>query len=77
MSSRMERKKGEKRRAILDAAEKLVAENGMGGMTMGKVAIDADVATGTLYLYFKNKSNLLAVVNSRLNHESKTFRKKK
>jgi AcrR family transcriptional regulator len=73
----MERKKGEKRRAILDAAEKLVAEDGMAGMTMGKVATDADVATGTLYLYFKNKGSLLAAVNARLNQEFNVYLKEK
>jgi AcrR family transcriptional regulator len=67
MSSRMQRKKEKKRKAILDAAERIIAERGMAGMTMGQVAVDADVATGTLYLYFKNKGSLLAAVNSRIN----------
>ena len=73
----MKLKKEEKKKVILDAAEKLILEKGITNVSMEKVAMEADVATGTLYLYFKNKSNLLAVVNSRLNHESKTFRKKK
>jgi AcrR family transcriptional regulator len=67
MSSRMQSKKEEKSKAIMDAAEKIVAEKGMAGMTMGQVAADADVATGTLYLYFKNKGSLLAAVNARIN----------
>lgn len=73
----MERKKGEKRKAILDAAEKVVAENGMAGMTMEKVAMESDVATGTLYLYFKNKGSLLAAVNARLNQEFNAYLKEK
>jgi AcrR family transcriptional regulator len=65
----MQRKKEKKKKAILDAAERIVAEDGMAGMTMGQVANAADVATGTLYLYFKNKGSLLAAVNARLNRE--------
>jgi AcrR family transcriptional regulator len=77
MSSRMQRKKEQKKKAILEAAEKLVAEKGMSGMTMGEVAILADVATGTVYLYFKNKGSLLAAVNARLNGEANDFMKEK
>jgi len=77
MTPRMKRKKEEKKKSILDATEKLVAEDGMAGMTMGKVATDADVATGTLYLYFKNKGSLLAAVNARLNQEFNAYLKKK
>lgn len=73
----MQRKKEEKKKTILDAAEKLVAEKGMNGMTMGEVATLADVATGTLYLYFKNKGSLLAAVNARLNNEANDFMKEK
>lgn len=73
----MQRKKEKKKKAILDAAEKLIAERGMAGMTMGQVAAAADVATGTLYLYFKNKGILLAAVNARLNKEYNRYTKKK
>lgn len=73
----MQRKKEQKKKTILDAAEKLVAEKGMSGMTMGEVATLADVATGTLYLYFKNKGSLLAAVNARLNNEANDFMKEK
>lgn len=66
MSERMDRKKKERRNQILDAAEKLIAVKGIAGMTMDDVAKEADVATGTLYLYFKNKSSLSAAVSIRL-----------
>ena len=55
MSSRMERKKQQNRKLILDAAEKLISEKGISKITMEKVAQKADLATGTLYLYFKQK----------------------
>ncbi|NYB27463.1 MAG: TetR/AcrR family transcriptional regulator [Methanobacteriaceae archaeon] len=69
MSTRMQRKKEEKRKTILDAAEKLIAEDGFRDMTMDQVAKDADVAKGTVYLYFKNKNSLCAAVNARINKE--------
>lgn len=73
----MQRKKEEKRKAILDAAEELVAEKGMAGMTMEQVAQKADVATGTVYLYFKNKGSLFAAVNARLNQEYNKYLQEK
>jgi len=71
----MQRKKEEKKKAILNTAEKIVAEEGMAGMTMEKVAEEADVATGTLYLYFKNKSSLLAAVNAQVNRKYNNYLK--
>lgn len=75
--NRMERKKAEKQKNIIDAAEKIVAEKGMSGMTMEQVAITSDVATGTLYRYFKNKGSLLAAVNARINRELNDYIKNK
>jgi len=69
MKTRMELKKEEKRKAILDVAEKIIAEKGPYIMTMDEIAKEADVATGTLYLYFKNKNSLCAAVNASLNKE--------
>lgn len=66
MSERMDRKKEERRTRILDVAEKMVAERGISGMTIDDVAREADIATGTLYLYFKNKNSLCAAVSLRL-----------
>ena len=65
----MQLKKEEKRKAIIDAAEKIIAEKGAHNMTMDEVAKAADVAKGTLYLYFKNKKSLYAGVNASLNKE--------
>jgi AcrR family transcriptional regulator len=73
MTPRMQRKKEKKKETIIDAAEKIISDMGMSGMTMGQVADVADVATGTLYLYFKNKGSLLAAVNARLNREVNQF----
>lgn len=53
----------------MDAAEKIIAENGFRALTMDQVAKEADVAKGTVYLYFKNKNSLCAAVNAKLNKE--------
>ena len=52
----------EKRQAILDAARALFTTKGYESTTMAEVAKQAGVAVGTLYVYFKNKSELLYAV---------------
>lgn len=41
------------------ATLKLITEIGFAGLTMQKIAKKAGVATGTLYIYFKNKNELV------------------
>lgn len=41
------------------ATAKLVKAYGLAGITMQAVAKEADIATGTLYIYFKNKEALI------------------
>jgi len=77
MKKRIESKKKEKEKSILDAAENIIAENGFRTMKMDEVAKKADLAKGTLYLYFKNKNSLCAAVNARLNKEINCMIKKK
>ncbi|MCF8025217.1 MAG: TetR/AcrR family transcriptional regulator [Desulfobacteraceae bacterium] len=45
---------------ILDAAIKVFAEQGFYQATISQVAKEAGVADGTIYLYFKNKSDILS-----------------
>jgi len=73
MSERMKRKKEERRNEILDIAEEMIAKKGIKGMTMKEVAKEADVATGTLYLYFKNKNSLCAAVNARISKQMRVM----
>ena len=47
------------RQAILDAAIGLLTCEGIHGLTMDRVAMEAGVAKGTLYVYFKNKEEIL------------------
>ncbi len=60
--SNRERKKIEKRQRILDAAIKVIAKNGFQGTTVAEVAAEAQVADGTIYLYFQNKDDLLITI---------------
>ena len=48
-----------KYRQILEAAIAVIAENGYHGSQIAKIAKEAGVADGTIYLYFKNKEDLL------------------
>ncbi|GEM_PF-587509 len=73
----MEIKKEKKKNFILDAAERVIAERGFRLMTMDHVAKEADVAKGTIYLYFKNKNSLCAAVNAKLNREMNKVVKEK
>ncbi|MFV9510989.1 TetR/AcrR family transcriptional regulator [Tepidibacillus sp. LV47] len=54
----MAKKFGEKYHAIIDAAVKVIAENGYHHAQVTKIAREAQVADGTIYLYFKNKEDL-------------------
>lgn len=65
----MERKKAQNKRLILDATEKLIAEKGIGQLTMNKVAEEVDFAIGTIYLYFNTKESLFAAIYARINKE--------
>jgi AcrR family transcriptional regulator len=45
---------------IIDAARRVIMEVGYPDASMDRIAQEAGVAKGTLYLYFKNKDELLA-----------------
>jgi len=49
----------DKRERILDAAERIFARHGFFAAKVSDVAKEAGVADGTIYLYFKNKDDLL------------------
>lgn len=57
--------KEEKGEAILNAAIRVFAEKGFHHSRISDVAKEAGVAEGTIYLYFKNKDDLLLSVFSR------------
>ena len=55
----MRLKKGDKRIRILDSAVKVFAHKGFFNAKVSQIASEAGVAPGTVYLYFKNKEDLL------------------
>lgn len=55
----MREKDPNKIRRIFDAALKLVTKEGLDGIKMSKIAKEAGLASGTLYIYFESKEILL------------------
>src|SRR5450755_4583040 len=57
---RRAREKAQRRQAILSAAERVFAVHGFDTATIEQIAQQAEYATGTIYLYFKDKNALYA-----------------
>ncbi len=55
----MAKKSGDKHLIILDAAVKTIAQTGYHRSRVTDIAREAGVADGTVYLYFKNKEDIL------------------
>jgi TetR/AcrR family transcriptional regulator, fatty acid metabolism regulator protein len=51
--------KNVKKNGLMSAAVRVLSRQGVSGLTMDDVAMEAGVAKGTLYVYFKNKQELL------------------
>ncbi|HPE68230.1 MAG TPA: TetR/AcrR family transcriptional regulator [Thermotogota bacterium] len=58
-------KNDNKYQAIVDAAERVFFQNGYENASMDQVAREANVAKGTLYLYFKSKHELYFAIGVR------------
>ncbi len=61
-NNRLEQQRAEKREKILKAAVRIFAEKGFYNTRIAEIARDAGVADGTIYLYFKNKDDILITV---------------
>lgn len=55
-------RKAQMRQRVLDAAVALVGAGGFSALSMQAVAVGAGMATGAVYLHFKNKADLCAEV---------------
>ncbi|MGA8943339.1 MAG: TetR/AcrR family transcriptional regulator [Thermoactinomyces sp.] len=55
----MAKRTGGKYEAIIEAAVRVIAEHGYHNAQVSKIAREAKVADGTIYLYFKNKDDVL------------------
>jgi AcrR family transcriptional regulator len=58
-----------KHEALVKATINLVNNNGFRATTMSKIAEEANVATATIYLYFKNKQDLINKVYNEVKSE--------
>jgi len=58
IKERKEREKEYRRLSILDAAQKVFFTKGIEECTMDDIANEAELAKGTLYLYFKSKEDI-------------------
>ncbi len=61
-TERVKQRLAARHEAIVDAAAALAAEQGMGAVQIAPVAERADIAAGTVYRYFRSKTDLVAAV---------------
>ena len=59
--------------AIYRATLTLVKERGLAGITMCDISREASIATGTLYIYFKNKDELIKALFTECRNKSTFF----
>jgi AcrR family transcriptional regulator len=52
--------------AILDAAERLLGERGLGELTVADVLVEAGVSRGSFYFYFESKEAVVAALLERI-----------
>lgn len=72
VQERKEREREQRKLDILDAARTVFILNGIQAATMDKIAAQAELAKGTLYLYYKNRDELLlALISMDLEHLNK------
>ena len=65
IAERREEEKERRRLEIIEAAEKLYAEKGWDAVTMDQVARTARLSRALLYVYFKDKEDLLFAITGR------------
>ncbi len=65
IKERKEREKRQRKQLILNAAQKLFFSKGLVNTTMDDIANEAELAKGTLYLYFRSKEDIQYEVSLR------------
>lgn len=65
IAERKEREKEYRRSMIIDAAERVIFSNRIDTSTMDQIAEEAELSKGTLYLYFKSKTDLYLAIQER------------
>jgi len=69
IAERKEREKEEMKRRILDAAQKLFLENGYEKVSIRNIADAIEYSPATIYLYFKDKNELLFALHQEAFHK--------
>ena len=67
--ARSDRRTIRNRKALLNAAEKLIAEKGFERVTVDEITETADLAKGTFYNYFDDKNQLAKELASTIRQE--------
>lgn len=65
IAERREREKEVRRNMIIDAAERVIFAKRIDTSTMDQIAEEAELSKGTLYLYFKSKTDLYLAIQDR------------
>lgn len=65
ISERKEREREQRRSDIIDAAERIIFSKHLDSSTMDEIAEEAELSKGTLYLYFRNKTELYLAIQDR------------
>jgi AcrR family transcriptional regulator len=66
IQERKQREKERRKQQIMVAAKRVFVKNGYDRTTMESIAKEAELSAGTLYLYFKSKSELWATLSVRV-----------
>lgn len=66
IQERKQRERERRRQQIMVAAKRVFVKKGYGRATMESIAKEAELSAGTLYLYFRNKSELWATLSVRV-----------
>lgn len=75
VKERHRRERGARRQALLQAAASVFARHGLEGATIEMVAREAEVAVGTIYLYFSSRDDLfLSLTAERIGHLTERYR---
>lgn len=62
VGERREREREQRKRDILDAARKLLVEQGLQATSVNRIAKECELSIGTIYFYFKNKEEIFAAL---------------
>ncbi|MFH1155584.1 MAG: TetR/AcrR family transcriptional regulator [Pseudomonadota bacterium] len=62
VEERREREREQRKKDILDAARKLLVEQGLQATSVNQIAKACELGIGTIYFYFKNKEEIFAAL---------------